>query len=181
MYKRLLLASYFASLCLAAHALETPFAWPESYSYTTRMSSKTHPENIFINHYNRDDLKARNESPKLGILILRLDEHKKIHIKPDGSKEETTLPAEWPMSNIFPKDRPWEKQATDTIRGKAAIKYKIARDPSMAAANGHAPYVLFWLSDDLKTPLRMEDGDIVLEFYNYLVGSQDPKLFEIPK
>jgi hypothetical protein len=177
---------FFSSLlslllfCSTAHAVETPFSWPEAYSYTTKLTSKSSPSEPFINKYNRSGLMARNDNEKLGVLIMRIDMHRKFLIKPDGTVEKTFLPPGWPMTNIFPRNRKWELQGKERLNGVPALKYKITRDPASPEYSKVAPYVFFWLSTDKKTPLKMEDGDAILEFSDYVVAPQDDKLFAEP-
>lgn len=166
-----------------AYAEKSPFTWPKSYALTITETNKTHSDEPFVNVTHTDGLNVRNQiiSPdsKAKIIIFqRMRGNKKIEITPDGSIQETTLPADWPTSNIFPKDGKWELLGNDTIDGKPAHKYKVTRNATLA---GQAPYVAAWLSADGKTPLRMEDGDTILKFSDYAVGPQDTKLFETPK
>lgn len=169
------LSVLFISLLIGSPALaaEAPFVWPDCYVETTVETSKTNKTLHFKNKYYVCGQYERNENEKFGVSIVRLDKGKEYTIAKDGSVSiRRELPADYQLNS---KDKNWELLGEDTIKGKPALKYKVSY---LVAGKLHER--IFWLSADKKTPLRFEEGDVIVEYTGYSVGPQDQKLFEVP-
>ncbi len=168
-----------------AYALPAPFVWPESYAITLTETSKSKHTKPFVNMMAVDGMKTRNDitlpPENARVEIFRMEERRRIVIKPNGEIQQSQLPDDWPMrSTIFPPSNNWELLGNDEVSGQSALKYKVNRDDEQmhASAIAPAPYAVVWFSADNKMPLLMVDGDRVVEFSNYVPGPQNSGLFE---
>ncbi len=176
----------FLALMLAGTpvwAAQAPFSWPNSFSVTIREVNKVTGK-FTVDMYSRDGLKVRNQIAKPNaeseVKIYRMDEFKAISVATDGTVTESKIAPEWQIPPIFPTGGTWEASGSDTLHGEAAAKYKVTDESLRSDASKPVPSFTVWLSADHKYPLRVEDGDRVLEFYNYTAGAQAPALFEAP-
>jgi hypothetical protein len=149
---------------------EPAFIWPDSYSFTSKTSSKTGEFEPFINVYYKDKLKARNQT-KTGVEIFRVDLKKKYSIDKAGKVTESALPDDWSLSAFFPPNSEWKFVNMYTSGKYNMNKYQLIRG---------AEVVDVWLSSDDSIPVGIETKDTTIEFFSYSTKSSDPKLFEPP-
>jgi hypothetical protein len=189
---------FLCLLCpLALHAKDV-FEWPEDYSMTMVMRDPADSQiPAFIDKIYQHGFNVRNDivTPKFGVKVdlFRFEGEKEgyreIEVHTDGKITEVRHPADWPRSNIFPRGGTWKLLGKDTVNGQPALKYSVISDPARVAAckyctNKTVRHTLAWLSPDNKIPLRFQDDPVVdnevVDFKDYSVGPQDPKLFEAP-
>lgn len=167
------------SLCLASSSLasQQPFQWPESYSVTITERSQFDPDLSFVSTFRTNGKYSRTENAKFGTSVVRPDQGKEFAIQPDGS---ATVRRELPSgvsatdlvrSYFYPKDGTWQKIGDDIVNGRRAVRYRV--DDKYRSA-------LFWVSSDQRTPVRYEEGNAVVEFFNYSAGPLDSSLFDVP-
>lgn len=180
---------YVFSLAIAFFPIHAsagaPFEWPARYTITYSVTGADEvggSERPFINRYSRDGLKARNELVRPGrppeVTVFRLDLKSRFTRTGDGVYAEERLPDDWPLSDPFRTDGAWEVSGGDTVRGQPAIRYTVSKTTPHRSQAVPTSHFTAWLSADGKTPLRLEEGRMVMEFSGYSTGPIEPGLFE---
>lgn len=156
----------------ATHAEKPVFTWPDEYQVSYVETSKTDTALHFVNISHIRGAYARNDNEKFGLSITRPDLGKEFTFKPDGSVVvRRKLPADYVKTITAQKDHDWKLISNDTVDGKPALKYQVTGKDFARTV---------WLSPDKQTMLRFQEGDTVVTHYDYVAGSQDAQLFEVP-
>ncbi|PTX91967.1 hypothetical protein DB346_23720 [Verrucomicrobia bacterium LW23] len=167
----------------ALHAqagVKPPFEMPKQYAVDIATTNASMPQANSTGKFVVDGEKLRADmSTGAGkAIVLVRGDLKKIYMLMVANKTYMELPymdQANPAKSLFP-DGEWTDLGSEAVKGVTAKKYKL-----VAKVQGVETTSTYWINPATSYPVRVEQGDSVVEFSNFKAGPQAASTFELPE